>query len=196
MVKLSPMRFKSYVWPHNPRIYEICFQKKIAEHPVPFGYTMLRSMGFGCRIMRGEGEFTGPGAYEEFKRLASVFYDDTPGMLTHPLWQPARVYFSALELRQVPTENYVAYSFEFRECFDGYPAGAKALYAPAASAAAPVTGTAAAAAGAEKWYVAAPGDCLWNIARANGMSLNALLALNPQIKNPNLLYVGDRIRIA
>ena len=194
MLNLSPMRFKNYVWPHNPRVYEIRFQKNITEHPVPFGRCMLRSMGLGCRIMRGEGEFTGPGAYEEFKKLASVFYDDSPGMLTHPLWQPATVYFSALELRQVPTENYVAYSFEFRECFDGYQSGAKALYTPAAVTAQAVSTVSAAS--TEKWYVAVYGDCLWNIARANGMSLNELLALNPQIKNPNLLYVGDRVRIA
>lgn len=196
MLNLSPMRFKNYVWPHNPRVYEIRFQKKITEHHVPFGRTMLRSMGLGCRIMRGEGEFTGPGAYEEFKKLASVFYDDSPGVLTHPLWQPATVYFSALELRQEPTEDYVAYSFEFRECFDAYDAGVRALYTPAAAVSAAPALVTAAAADAEKWYTAVYGDCLWNIARSNGMSLNELLALNPQIKNPNLLYVGDRVRIA
>ena len=194
MTILSPMRFKDYVWPHNPRVYEIRFQRQITEHRVPFGNYMLRSMGLGCRIMRGEGEFSGPEAYAEFKKLASVFYEDSPGMLTHPLWQPAKAYFASLELRQAPTADYVAYSFEFRECFEGYESGAVELSRQTGeekTAALP-----AAVSAGEKWYTAVSGDCLWNIARTNGLSLDALLALNPQIKNPNLLYVGDRVRIA
>jgi len=190
MSNLSPMRFKNYVWPHNPRVYEIRFQRQITEHRVPFGNYMLRSMGRGCRVLRGEGEFTGSEAYTEFQKLASVFYEDSPGMLSHPLWQPARAYFAALELRQEPTENYVAYSFEFRECYEGYESGAVEVYDPARA-----SGTAQTAS-AETWYTAVYGDCLWNIARSNGLTLEALLALNPRIKNPNLLYVGDRVRIA
>ena len=40
------------------------------------------------------------------------------------------------------------------------------------------------------------GDTLWAIARRYGMSLSALVALNPQIKNPNLILVGQKVRVA
>ena len=39
------------------------------------------------------------------------------------------------------------------------------------------------------------GDTLWAIARSYGLSLTELIALNPQIKNPNLIRVGDEVRV-
>ncbi len=44
-------------------------------------------------------------------------------------------------------------------------------------------------------YNVVRGDCLWNIARRNGVSLNALIRANPQIKNPDLIYPGQTISI-
>ena len=61
---LSPMRFKSYVWPHNPRTYEIEFRRGIVTHKVPFGAYTLQNLGRTNRVLRGEGEFCGAGAYE------------------------------------------------------------------------------------------------------------------------------------
>ena len=40
------------------------------------------------------------------------------------------------------------------------------------------------------------GETLWAIAGKYGMELRALIALNPQIKNPNLIYVGQKVRVA
>ena len=37
---------------------------------------------------------------------------------------------------------------------------------------------------------------LREIARRQGLSLTALIALNPQIKNPNLILVGEKVRVA
>jgi hypothetical protein len=31
-MNLSPMRFKQFVWPHNPRVYTITYQRKMAAH--------------------------------------------------------------------------------------------------------------------------------------------------------------------
>ena len=191
-MKLSSMRFKDYVWPHNPRTYEICYQRDVAVHGVPFGDYILQGMGRRQRILRGTGEFVGPGAYAEFKKLATVFYDGTPGTLIHPLWDTARAYFVSLRLDQEPTEDYVSYSFEFWECFDLYSEGLKRL-SPSSAAGFPTAGTASGA--DEEYYTAVWGDCLWNIAAAHGLSLSQLLTLNPQIKNPNILYVGDRVRV-
>lgn len=44
-------------------------------------------------------------------------------------------------------------------------------------------------------YNVVSGDCLWNIARRNGVSLQALIAANPQIKNPDLIYPGQQIHL-
>lgn len=42
-------------------------------------------------------------------------------------------------------------------------------------------------------YIVRKGDTLSGIASAHNMTLTALEKLNPQIKNPNLIYPGDRI---
>jgi hypothetical protein len=44
-------------------------------------------------------------------------------------------------------------------------------------------------------YVVVSGDTLWGIATREGVSLQALLKSNPQLKNKNLIWVGQRIRI-
>ena len=47
----------------------------------------------------------------------------------------------------------------------------------------------------EKGYTVRKGDTLWGIAKRQGVALTALIAANPQIKNPNLIYPGDRVRL-
>jgi lipoprotein-anchoring transpeptidase ErfK/SrfK len=54
-----------------------------------------------------------------------------------------------------------------------------------------LTGSVAAAA----TYTAAPGDSLWLIARRHGISLRALLAVNPQIANPDRIAVGQVVNL-
>lgn len=45
------------------------------------------------------------------------------------------------------------------------------------------------------WYKVVRGDNLTKIARAYGTTVKAILALNPDIKNPNLILVGQLIRV-
>ena len=47
----------------------------------------------------------------------------------------------------------------------------------------------------EEYYTVSKGDTLGAIARKFNISLNKLLGLNPDIKNPNLIHVGDKIRV-
>mgnify|MGYP003342864100 CR=1 FL=1 len=44
-----------------------------------------------------------------------------------------------------------------------------------------------------KVHIVRKGDTLWAIARDNGMSLEKLISLNPQISNPNRIYAGDKV---
>jgi LysM repeat protein len=44
-------------------------------------------------------------------------------------------------------------------------------------------------------YVVRPGDTLGSIAARYGVSLSALLAVNPQIRNPSLIYAGQPISL-
>ena len=39
------------------------------------------------------------------------------------------------------------------------------------------------------------GDCLWNIARTYGTTVQAIVALNTQMRNPNAIFPGDVLRV-
>ena len=47
----------------------------------------------------------------------------------------------------------------------------------------------------EEYYTVQKGDTLGAIARKYNIALNKLLGLNPDIKNPNLIHPGDKIRV-
>lgn len=187
---LTPMRYKDYIWPHNPATYSITYERQVAVHKVPFGRYYMQDLGLGCRVMRGQGEFSGKDAYAEFKKLASVFYSGGPGLLIHPLWQISNAYFTSLKLEQEPRPDYVRYSFEFRERYDGYN---EKLSARDSSGEA--SNTALKGSGQENACIVVSGDTLWGIAKRWNVSLESLLQANPGIKNPNLIRPGDKVVI-
>jgi len=186
---LAPMRYKNFTWPHNPRDYTITYRRQTAVHKVPGGVYTMEDMGRTCRVLQGEGEFVGKGAYDTFKALATVFYSPGPGVLYHPVWMTTSAYFTALRLRQEPREDYVAYSFEFQEGFTGYGLMEQVSAAPTAAQKKP-------AAKAEAVYhTVKKGDTLWAIGKTYGLSVKEILALNPQISNANLIHVGQKVRV-
>jgi len=190
---LTPMRYKSYTWPHNPRVYSIDYRRTMAVNKVPFGGCVLQDLGTAHRVMEGEGEFMGAGAYGEFQRLACVFHEKGPGLLVHPLWQAANTYFVSLRVEQAPRPDYVRYSFAFwekSELTSGLATRKTEIAAAAGS------GTAAVQpAGQAAYHRVVKGDTLWALAGRYGLSLAELTALNPQIKNPNLIRVGEEVRV-
>lgn len=121
-------------------------------------------------------------------------------MLIHPVWQSANVYFVGLALAQEPKQDYVRYTFTFWEDENRYrqklvPVGQKKTTGAVSKPAAPSSaGNGGAAAGAE-YHTVTQGETLWGIAQSRGMSLGELLVLNPQLKNPNRILVGERLRV-
>jgi len=186
-LKLSPMRYKDYIWPHNPRVYTIDYERDIVENKVPYGLYHLQDLGRRHRVMRGEGEFAGPNAYAQFGALANVFYSQGPGPLIHPLWQSASAYFVELSLRQEPRPDYVSYSFVFWEDL-GY-------YRDALETQPQSQQTAQSGKSERLVYSVVKGDTLWGIAKTYDTTVEKLLQLNPQIKNPNLIRVGQEVRV-
>ena len=189
-MNLSPMRYKEFVWPHNPESYHIAFARHMAVSPVPYGAEYLQGLSMAHRSMTGQGIFYGKKAYDTFKALATVFYDNSPGQLIHPVWRSARAWFVELSLAQEPQTDFVSYTFTFWED--------TGQYKTSLSEAAPVPGGAAAGSGGTAglvYHTVRKGETLSGIARAYGTTLSAVIALNPQIKNPNLIYPGDRVRV-
>ncbi len=71
--------------------------------------------------------------------------------------------------------------------------GSQAPAGGTAPGAAPSPDSGAPAAGGS--YTVQRGDTLWDIARAQGVSLQALIAANPQISNPNLIMPGQTLNL-
>ena len=132
-------------------------------------------------------------AYDTFKTLATVFYEETPGVLVHPVWMTTTAWFAALELRQAPRRDYVAYSFEFWEVEGG--AGTPTLSTRPLEQPGTDGGGAPAAGADAQYHVVVRGDTLWEIARRYGVALERVVELNPSIRNPNLIYPGQKVRL-
>lgn len=190
-MSLAPMRYKNFVWPHNPKVYSITYERKMAVHKIPFGRHYLQSLGQTRRVLRGEGEFVGDGAYAKFSQLASVFYEETAGTLIHPVWVTTTAWFVGLTLEQEPRQDYVKYSFEFWEVIGGEQT---ALTVKAVQTA----GTSSGSSGGgsqQVWHTVVKGDTLWALSKKYQVTLDQIIRLNPNIKNPNLIYVGQKVRI-
>lgn len=185
-MNFSPMRFKTFVWPHNPRVYTAVCQREMAVNKIPFGRCRLQSLGETRKIFRGEGEFVGGDAYDRYKELEKLFREDTPGMLVHPVWMAAEAWFVKLELEQEPRSDYVRYSFEFWEESNG---GTAVLTDRTGE-------MAAREAGEPVWHTVAAGENLWSIAVRYGTTVENLLALNGAIGNPNGITGGQKVRVA
>ena len=192
-MRLTPMRYKDYTWPHNPEVYTVEYQRRMVAHQVPFGQCILQDLGSTCRVLRGEGVFAGEGAYDQFRELAAVFLETGPGMLVHPVWQAERAYFVSLQVTEEPLPDYVRYSFAFWEDWGGYDSG---LTESDDGRGFGQTGNQeGAGADGNQVYTVKKGDTLWGIAKRYQVALTALIAANPQIKNPNLIYPGNRVSI-
>ena len=130
-----------------------------------------------------------------FISLEQVFLQGGSGVLVHPVWPAARAYFVSLELTEEPLPDYVQYSFEFWEDWNGYAGGLTEVDTESASIQKNTAAANSELSADTVVYSVRKGDTLWCIAKRYGVSLTVLIAANPQIKNPNLIYPGDRVNI-
>ena len=194
-MRLTPMRYKDYTWPHNPEVYTVERQRRLVVHQIPFGRCVIQDLGGMYRVLHGEGVFAGEGAYEQFRELAAVFQEGGAGLLVHPVWQTERAWFASLQVTEEPLPDYVHYSFEFWEDWSGYEGRLKELQVADKSGQDGAASDNTDAGRAMSVYIVRKGDTLWGIAKRYGVALTTLIASNPQIKNPNLIYPGDRVNI-
>ena len=189
-MELTAMRFKDNTSPNNPQRCLFEMERKMLRRKLPFGGVSLQDLGRWGRTFEGEGSFCGARAYEEFRALEALFREEGAGLLTHPQWGTVRARFASLELSQEPLPDFVRYRFVFWEEDEG-ESGFRRVAGNSGSG-----GAGASQARQEPvYYTVRKGDTLWAIAKGRGMTLAALIALNPQIRNPNWIYPGEKVRV-
>ena len=109
---MDKLSYKTFVWPQNPHTYREEYQRDPQYYTVD-GITYFRAMGDMQRYITGSGVFYGDDAFEQFKKLMTLFEDGTAGNLEHPIWGIRYCYFTGLELTQEPKDNYISYTFTF-----------------------------------------------------------------------------------
>lgn len=109
------MRFKTFVWPDNPEIFQI----RAVRSPI---YTVNDTMDYSyhglgpmCREITGSGVFCGEYAVQNYNTLQVLMANGTVGELTHPLWGTMKAFLTGLKMDMEGREGYIGYSFTFRE---------------------------------------------------------------------------------
>ncbi len=169
------MRFKDYIWPNNPHSCRVEYRRPCAVFALPLGGWAVQELGTPARVIRGEGVFYGPQAYERFRELEEVFRLGGAGLLVHPAWPALNACFTELQLEEQPMEDYIGYSFGFCEQPDNESASDKQS--------------------SEEWYELREGETFWSVAEKTGIAPETLLSRNPQLPSPNDLVPGMRVRL-
>lgn len=112
---LSPMRYKTFTWPNNPRECKYSASKSYAKHKYPeLAGVEIEDMDGDAVIITGDGEFFGPNAYTNWKNLLAIFNEHGVGEFFHPLYTDIqKALMTKLEMTVEPRQDYVAYTFEF-----------------------------------------------------------------------------------
>lgn len=112
---MDKLSYKSFTWPENPERYRVESCREPEYHTDESGVVIFDGLGERQRTVTGSGCFMGSGAYANFKKLEALTGEKTAGKLVHPVWGTMTAFLTELTMEQEPKENYVAYTFTFRE---------------------------------------------------------------------------------
>ncbi len=112
---MDKISFKSFVWPVNPSEFTIRHKKEPIYGYDSAGLKVFKGMGPDKCTVTGSGVFTGPDASAKFFSLKTLYKEGSCGTLHHPHWGDMWGYITELTSTQDARENYLAYTFTFRE---------------------------------------------------------------------------------
>ena len=173
-MNLNVMKFKNYVWPHNPSKINVSVKRDLKEVMIPFKGSVIQDYGREKRIVSGSGQFFGDDCIEQFDSLFFVFKQGGRGYLSLPGMDSFLAVFKELKLVGNSMPNVLTYNFEFWEELTSDMTDLDLR---------------------EDFYTVLDGDTLWSIAVKVEIPVETLLALNTNIKSPNQLVPGEKVRL-
>ncbi len=168
---LAKMKFGDFEWPRNPLSIKVTNEY---SHTGAVVYGKGKKIGDAIRefvVYSGKGEFAGADCLEQYKRLQREFDLGKEQLLTLPGAHPVFACFSSLQVEGEVTPDLLTYSFKFvREANEENEAKSSE-------------------------YTTCDGETLFDIAHKTGVSVQKLVELNPQIKRPDEIANGERVRL-
>lgn len=166
------MRYRGYVWRHNP--YKLSFfdEKSTAEILPPFSSSDIRVFSEKPCVIKGEGELFGEDCVEQYNRLKALFYEHDEGILSIEDAGSFYVAFVDLSMLSEPKDNILSYAFTFRQ--------KKCDRIPVSE---------------ERYDIAGEDETLWDIAFRCHKTVEEIIALNPQIRFFDELSEGEKVRV-
>ncbi|MGI6255298.1 MAG: DNA circularization N-terminal domain-containing protein [Acutalibacter sp.] len=170
-MNLMGMRFRDFTWQDNPVSLTVSNVRNVQSTDIPYGVSRAEEMGRRRRTVAGEGYFSGQGCMEQWQALQDVFALPGPGLLQLPGVTPFWALMDSLELIGAQGKDLVRYAFSFVE-WDSKEAylGSGVRFAKA-------------------------GESLWDYANRWGISVEALVEANPQIRDICDLQEGEKVVI-
>ena len=169
-MKLIPMRFKDVTWRHNPRELVFESQKQINELHAPYAGCTVQDTGRRGMTVKGEGELFGADCLAQFESLLALFREGGSGVFSVEGVKPFHAVFESLTLVGKPKPDVLTYRFLFREVMS------EADCTP-------------------DTYTAGADESLWDVSYRFGVGIDALMALNPQVRRPDILGEGEVVRL-
>lgn len=112
---MTNLRFKDYVFRHNPEKLIVTCQKKVARFCCyGFGET-IQELGRGVIRIEGEGELFGADAMKQFIRLKQLMQQSGSGILSGAGLEPMQAVFADLKMTGKGGKEEIGYWFCFIE---------------------------------------------------------------------------------
>ena len=112
---MDKMKYRTFTFPENPETFGIEAVMEPEYAVAEDGTISYTGMGPLCRIISGSGVFQGADAQQNFNALSVIMATAKVGELVHPVWGTMQACLTELVMKQESRENFVAYSFVFRE---------------------------------------------------------------------------------
>lgn len=172
----SQMKYKDFIFDYNPSQISIDSKKNLVEIKLPFLGSVIQDFGREKRVVSGSGEFFGSDCINKFNEFSKLCEDNESGYLLIPGLEPFLAFLKNVKMKADPTPNLIAYSFEFWEDTAIENVELKNL--------------------SPTYHIVVDGETLWDIANKYNTTVYELVSLNPHIKRPNMLTVGQKVMIA
>ena len=209
--KLASIVYKDFTFPFNPAKTSYKADRSYIKHKYPeLDGTELEDLGINACVISGEGEFFGKDAYNNWRRLLQVYNEKGVGNVSHPIFTDVtRGLMVSLMANVEPTADYIRYTFDIvadteptiNECLGRY------IIVTSGSPNPPSGGTGVETSGGtsrgsknEFVHTVVRGECLSVICARyaskykTSISWKKIAKYN-NMKNPNLIYPGDKIKI-